>query len=135
MEGIAMAQTLDVERPAVRSLRIAGVIDATLCPPRKDALRTAAADEAVDGLRLESLNRTGNRGLVMRLILASALLRVSWATVSVRSLRGLFRKWAKRRRDRLELLDYLAQDHRSAADMGTTRADADYWAQQPFWRP
>jgi uncharacterized protein YjiS (DUF1127 family) len=43
--------------------------------------------------------------------------------------------WAKRRRDRLELLNYLAQDHRAASDMGTSRADAEHWARQPFWRP
>lgn len=50
-------------------------------------------------------------------------------------LRECIATWAKRRRDRLELLNYLAQDHRAAGDMGTSRADAEYWARQPFWRP
>lgn len=43
--------------------------------------------------------------------------------------------WSKRRRKRLELLNYIAQDPRAAGDMGTNRSAADYWAQQPFWRP
>ena len=48
---------------------------------------------------------------------------------------NLVRTWFKRRRSRRELLNYIAQDHRAAADMGTTRTDAEDWARRPFWRP
>lgn len=44
------------------------------------------------------------------------------------------RIWSKRRRDRQELLDYLALDHRAAADIGIDRSDAREWAHRPFWR-
>jgi uncharacterized protein YjiS (DUF1127 family) len=58
------------------------------------------------------------------------------AVISLASyVRECIATWAKRRRDRLELLNYLAQDHRAAGDMGTSRADAEHWARQPFWRP
>lgn len=42
---------------------------------------------------------------------------------------------ARRRRKRLELIDYLAWDHRAASDMGMTRDAAESWVQEPFWRP
>jgi uncharacterized protein YjiS (DUF1127 family) len=36
---------------------------------------------------------------------------------------------------RQELLDYLAVDHRAAADIGMADNDAREWARRPFWRP
>jgi uncharacterized protein YjiS (DUF1127 family) len=39
-----------------------------------------------------------------------------------------------RRRHRRELLDYLASDHRAAADIGVTPYEAKFWSEQPFWR-
>lgn len=39
-----------------------------------------------------------------------------------------------RRRQRLELLDYVASDHRAAADIGITSYEARNWSEQPFWR-
>jgi uncharacterized protein YjiS (DUF1127 family) len=42
--------------------------------------------------------------------------------------------WRKRQRQRRELLDYLAADHRAARDMGIDRSNAREWAERPFWR-
>jgi uncharacterized protein YjiS (DUF1127 family) len=39
-----------------------------------------------------------------------------------------------RRRQRLELLDYMANDHRAAADIGITSYEARNWSERPFWR-
>lgn len=61
--------------------------------------------------------------------------RVRSAAVHVPRLLNLVRTWLKRHRSRRELLNYIAQDHRAAADMGTTRTEAEGWARQPFWRP
>jgi uncharacterized protein YjiS (DUF1127 family) len=44
------------------------------------------------------------------------------------------RSWIERRRQRQELLDYIAIDHRAAADLGVTGNEARDWAQRPFWR-
>ena len=66
---------------------------------------------------------------------AWALLRITSAVAWVRCPPDLVRTCAKRSRERRELLTYLAQDHRAAADMGTTRAEAEDWANRPFWRP
>ncbi len=43
--------------------------------------------------------------------------------------------WARRQKHRQELLDYLAIDHRAAADMGMSGTDTLDWAKRPFWRP
>lgn len=47
-------------------------------------------------------------------------------------------KWVvacrRRQRERRELLDFMAGDHRAAADMGITAYDARSWAERPFWR-
>jgi uncharacterized protein YjiS (DUF1127 family) len=43
--------------------------------------------------------------------------------------------WHRRRQLRQELLDYLAMDHRAAADIGISRSNARAWAARPFWRP
>lgn len=44
------------------------------------------------------------------------------------------RIWLKRSRDRQELLDYLAMDHRAAKDIGIDRSNAREWARRPFWQ-
>ena len=59
----------------------------------------------------------------------------SVAVQAPRLLLALVRTWLKRHQSRQELLDYIAQDHRAAADMGTTRAEAQDWARRPFWLP
>lgn len=48
---------------------------------------------------------------------------------------SIFGTWAQRHRDRQQVLDLLAQDHRTAADMGTTEEDLKAEAHKPFWRP
>ena len=53
----------------------------------------------------------------------------------IKRLRSVIRTWAKRHRDRQELLNLLEQDHRIARDMGSTDQDLRAWAQKPFWRP
>ena len=53
----------------------------------------------------------------------------------IRRLRSVIRTWAKRHRDRQELLNLLEQDHRIARDMGSTDHDLRAWAQKPFWIP
>ena len=47
---------------------------------------------------------------------------------------SLVRTWSNRRRQRRELLDYIASDHRVAADIGITGCEARNWSQRPFWR-
>jgi uncharacterized protein YjiS (DUF1127 family) len=42
--------------------------------------------------------------------------------------------WRSRYRQRKELLNFLATDHRAAADIGITRYDATQWLDRPFWR-
>jgi uncharacterized protein YjiS (DUF1127 family) len=59
----------------------------------------------------------------------------SAAVQAPRLLLALMRTWLKRHQSRQELLNYIAQDHRAAADMGSTRAKAEDWARRPFWRP
>jgi uncharacterized protein YjiS (DUF1127 family) len=46
----------------------------------------------------------------------------------------LARNWARRRQQRQELLEYLAIDHRAAADLGIPANDAHEWAERSFWR-
>lgn len=64
---------------------------------------------------------------------------LSWRAFS--SWRALFKSvvdtariWHPRRRERQELLDYLAMDHRAARDIGIDRNNAREWAARPFWR-
>lgn len=66
----------------------------------------------------------------------------SWAKTSalvaaafLRRAGSLLQAWAARRRDRRELLDYIAQDHRAAADMKKTQQELESWARKPFWIP
>lgn len=46
-------------------------------------------------------------------------------------------KWLRscrqRRREREELLAFMAADHRAAADIGVTTYEAMNWSKQPFW--
>ena len=44
------------------------------------------------------------------------------------------RIWRTRRRERDELLNYLAMDHRAGTDIGMDRTCARDWAERPFWR-
>ncbi len=44
------------------------------------------------------------------------------------------RSYRARRRQYGELLDYLASDHRAAADIGVTSGEARSLSQRPFWR-
>jgi uncharacterized protein YjiS (DUF1127 family) len=46
----------------------------------------------------------------------------------------LVRTCYTRRRQRQDLLDYLASDYRAAADIGITSSEARAMSQQPFWR-
>jgi uncharacterized protein YjiS (DUF1127 family) len=91
---------------------------------------------------------TGTRGSVAASADEAAVTRLPrdvgvWALPSIKSVAvqaprlvlALVRTWWKRHQSRQELLDYIAQDHRAAADMGTTRAEAEDWARRPFWRP
>jgi len=47
-------------------------------------------------------------------------------------LANLAHRWRQRRRAHRELCDYLASDHRAAADIGITSGEA---RRLPFWRP
>lgn len=40
----------------------------------------------------------------------------------------------QRRREREELLAFLAADHRAASDIGVTTYEAMNWSKRPFWR-
>jgi uncharacterized protein YjiS (DUF1127 family) len=44
------------------------------------------------------------------------------------------RIWRTRQREREELLNYLAMDHRAGSDIGMDRTYAREWAERPFWR-
>ena len=59
--------------------------------------------------------------------------RFSWHAFSQRLI-DTARLWRKRERDRLELLHYLASDHRAAGDLGIDRSNAREWAERPFWQ-
>ncbi|MGA7789622.1 MAG: hypothetical protein WCA56_15830 [Xanthobacteraceae bacterium] len=48
---------------------------------------------------------------------------------------SLARIWRDRERQRRQLLDYIASDHRAAADLGVSGYEARRWAGRPFWRP
>ena len=43
------------------------------------------------------------------------------------------RSCRQRRREREELLAFMAADHRAAADIGVTTYEAMNWSKQPFW--
>jgi uncharacterized protein YjiS (DUF1127 family) len=58
---------------------------------------------------------------------------VSWRAF-FKSVVDTARSWLDRRRERQELLDYLAMDHRAARDIGIDRGNARDWAERPFWR-
>lgn len=51
-----------------------------------------------------------------------------------RSVIDTLRTWHTRERERQQLLNYLAMDHRAASDIGIDRSDAREWARRPFWR-
>lgn len=58
----------------------------------------------------------------------------SWCAF-FKSLAGTARIWLQRRRERRELLDYLAMDHRASKDIGIDWSDAREWMERPFWQP
>lgn len=57
----------------------------------------------------------------------------SWRTF-FKSAADTARTWLKRHRERQQLLDYLAIDHRAARDIGVDIGNAREWAERPFWR-
>ena len=57
----------------------------------------------------------------------------SWRTL-YRGASAWLRSCRQRQRERRQLLDYMAIDHRAAADIGVTGYDALEWANRPFWR-
>ena len=65
---------------------------------------------------------------------------LSWQSLTTRVIkifRALFRTigtWRSRRRQRRELFEFLASDHRAAADIGITRYEAEHWFNRPFRR-
>jgi len=58
---------------------------------------------------------------------------IAWRAWAERIVAGL-RAYRMRRRHRRELLDYLASDHRAAADLGITAYEARLWSERPFRR-
>jgi uncharacterized protein YjiS (DUF1127 family) len=63
---------------------------------------------------------------------------LSWRSLrrsAVRIFHVLFRTvgtWRSRRRQRRELFEFLASDHRAAADIGITRYEAEHWFNRPL---
>jgi uncharacterized protein YjiS (DUF1127 family) len=65
---------------------------------------------------------------------AAAPLRIlSWREIFRGAVAWVQACW-QRQRERQQLLDYMAIDHRAAADIGMKRCDALEWANRPFWR-
>jgi uncharacterized protein YjiS (DUF1127 family) len=60
--------------------------------------------------------------------------QISWR-MFFQSADDVVRSWIKRRQQRQEFLDYMALDHRAAADIGLAANDARDWAERPFWQP
>jgi len=58
---------------------------------------------------------------------------ISWRASLQRAIETV-RNWRRRRRERDELLNYLAMDHRAGSDIGMDRTCAREWAERPFWR-
>ncbi len=56
----------------------------------------------------------------------------SWRAIFSRVM-GLACTCRERRRQRQELFDYLASDHRAAADIGMIGCEARSWSERPFW--
>ena len=64
---------------------------------------------------------------------SEAAFGTAWRAFADRVIAG-WRTYRMRRRHRQELLDYLASDHRAAADIGVTPYEAKLWSERPFWR-
>jgi uncharacterized protein YjiS (DUF1127 family) len=58
---------------------------------------------------------------------------ISWRAFVQRTI-DTVRIWRTRRKERDELLTYLAMDHRAGNDIGMDRTCAREWAERPFWR-
>lgn len=54
-----------------------------------------------------------------------------WAGAGARRLLAMVGEWRRRARDRAELA---ALDDRTLADIGITRAEADFLGSKPFWK-
>lgn len=54
-----------------------------------------------------------------------------WASAAARRLFAMSSEWRRRARDRAELA---ALDDRTLADIGITRAEADFLGNKPFWK-
>ncbi|MFY9827735.1 MAG: hypothetical protein WAK69_03800 [Rhodoplanes sp.] len=134
-----MSQALDIKtevalriRRAVRSGRLVGAIWYELYRLDRDAVigvpvaEVAETDALVDRALVKERRERDHGGSTLGW-------RVQASAIGRRAC-DLVRTWAKRADKRRELIDYVAQDHRAAADMGTTGADAKFWAQRPFWR-
>jgi uncharacterized protein YjiS (DUF1127 family) len=52
----------------------------------------------------------------------------------LRRLVARIRAYLKHRRDRQQLFEYLASDHRAAADLGVNADTSREWSRRPFWR-
>jgi uncharacterized protein YjiS (DUF1127 family) len=57
----------------------------------------------------------------------------SWHAIIERSAASVG-TWRGRSAQRRQLLDYMASDHRAAADIGIAGYEARNWALRPFWR-
>ena len=59
-------------------------------------------------------------------------------TLSVLALYHRAAAWLRlcrqRRQERAELLAFIANDHRAAADIGITKYEAMSWSNRPLWR-
>jgi uncharacterized protein YjiS (DUF1127 family) len=58
---------------------------------------------------------------------------LSWRAL-IKSVVDRVRTYPKHRRERQELLEYIASDHRVAADLGINMDTARDWSRRPFWR-
>jgi uncharacterized protein YjiS (DUF1127 family) len=52
----------------------------------------------------------------------------------LRHLAGWISAYVKHRRECQKLFEYLASDHRAAADLGISRDTLREWSRRPFWR-
>jgi len=57
----------------------------------------------------------------------------AWFNIATRWVQRVRAHW-RARRERRELLDFLAVDYRAAADIGITHCEAQALSQRPFWR-
>jgi len=91
-----------------------------------------AGQQSLQSIRLEPI--TMSRHAQNEAAVAFAMRRpLPWRTIVSNAI-DLVQSCIRRRRERQELLDYIASDHRAAADIGISAHDAHAWAKRPFWR-